>query len=67
MNIKSVCSVVALLAAFAGYSAAATAGVLKISSDTAWSDLSALGGHDGVEIGAGATLTLNLAADAELS
>ena len=67
MNLKSMGSVAALLAAFAGFSAAAKAGVLTISSDTVWSDLSALSGYDGVAIGQGATLTLDLAADAELT
>ena len=37
----------------------AGAGVLQLSSDTTWTDLSALDGYDGVEIANGRTLTLN--------
>ena len=37
----------------------AGAGVLQLSSDTTWTDLSALNGYDGVEIANGRTLTLN--------
>ena len=33
--------------------------VLQLSSDTTWTDLSALDGYDGVEIANGRTLTLN--------
>ena len=37
----------------------AGAGILQLSSDTTWTDLSALNGYDGVEIANGRTLTLN--------
>lgn len=65
MNLKSIVSVAVLSVSPIGVFTTSAA-VLEISSNTVYSDLSALSGYDGVAVGDGATLTLDLAADAQL-